>query len=348
MAEMSVFDNKQKMKKILSTLLVLTLASTFACTQQQESITFETSRPDGAEIFLGIDAAPENRDQIWIDLNANGSKDEGEGVTTFYYDNITSPAQDAITENSLGAYIISAQKITIYGPVMTFTCRSSGISAIDLSRVPSLKTLVCHHNQIKSLDLSCTPLLDTLNCEGNWISDIDLSPIPDLTYLNVSYNKLNKLDLSHSKKLSTLRCRETGLTVLDLSKNEALTSLYLINNGIDQLDLSHNPALSKLICMNEKIQSLDLRHNKSLVSFHCYNCPLTDLGIASEGGLLTLFIPHNMLEQKNLEKLFEQLPATPGILCVEGNPGAPTADRTIVISKGWGELTKKELDFSEF
>lgn len=336
------------MKKTLSALLAFVLTSSIACTRQHhESITFETSRPIGVKLTLGIDADTQDRDKIWIDLNANGTKDEGEGVTAFYYDNMNIPAQANTSEKVFGEYVISSQKITIHGPVKTFTCRSSGISSIDLSRAPSLRTLFCHHNQIKKLDLSHNTLLDTLDCEGNWISDIDLSSLSALTFLNVTYNKLNQLVLSHNPKLTTLECRETGLTELNLSQNKALTSLTLLDNGLIRLDLSQNTALSKLVCINEKIQSLDLRHNKALSYFRCHNCLLTELDISPESALSHLFIPNNILEQGMLEKLFGQLPASPGILCIEGNPGAPTADRTTVIAKGWAELTKEQLAISE-
>lgn len=336
------------MKKTLSALLAFVLSATIACTRQMhESITFETSRPDGAELFLGIDADLEDRDQIWIDLNANGTRDEDEGVTAFYHSDTDIPTDGTVPEKVIGEYVVSAQKITIHGPVKTFVCTSSAITDIDLSEAPSLRTLICQHNQIKTLDLSSNILLDTLDCEGNWLSDIDLAPAPDLTFLNVTYNKLKSLDLSHSTKLSTLICGETELTDLDLTKNEALTSLTLIGNGLTRLDLSHNPALSRLICMKEKIQSLDLRHNKALNYLRCHDCPLANLDITPESALSHLFIPNNILEQGMLEKLFGQLPASPGILCIEGNPGAPTADRTTVIAKGWAELTKEQLAISE-
>ena len=336
------------MKKTLSILSAFALISSIACTQQRhETITFETSRPDGAELFLGIDADVQDRDQIWIDLNDNGTKDQGEEVTAFYHDNTMASTEGKASEKVFGEYVVSAQKITIHGPVKTFVCTSSAITDIDLSQAPSLRTLSCQHNQIKTLDLSTNILLDTLDCEGNRLSDIDLSPIPALTVLNVTGNKLKNLDLGHSTKLSTLRCGGTELTDLDLSKNEELSTLILTGNGLTRLDLSRNPALSKLICIGEKIGSLDLRHNKALSYLRCHYCPLTSLDISPELSISHLFVSDNALGQDELEKLFGSLPGTPGILCVDGNPGTHSADRTSIVAKGWAELTKEQLISSE-
>lgn len=334
------------MKKYLSALGAFVLTSITACTQKpHESITIETSRSDGSVLFLGIDS--EDRDQIWIDLNANDTKDEGEELITFYNGTTTNAEVGKENEKVLGEYVVAAQKITIHGPVTTFVCTSAGITEIDLSKALSLRTLVCQYNQIKNLDLSANTRLDTLDCEGNWLSDIDLTPIHGLTFLNISYNKFKNLDLTYNTKLSTLQCSETDLTELDLSKNKALTTLTVIGNELTRLDLGHNPALTKLICMREKIQSLDLRANKTLNYLRCDGCPLTSLELSPEAPISYLFIPDNTLGQEALNKLFGLLSDNPGILCIEGNPGANTADRTIIISKGWAELTKEEFAFSE-
>lgn len=51
--------------------------------EKEPKITFTTTKNSGETITLLIDAADEDKKDVWIDLNNNGKRDEGEEVTNF-------------------------------------------------------------------------------------------------------------------------------------------------------------------------------------------------------------------------------------------------------------------------
>jgi len=96
-------------------------------------MTFTTAKAIGAKVELLIDAEEADRANVWIDLNNNGVKDDGEAVTKF---------------GSMGEYTLGSQTVTIYGKVTKLDCIKNQITSLDVSKNSNLKFLACYENKI--------------------------------------------------------------------------------------------------------------------------------------------------------------------------------------------------------
>ena len=183
------------------------------------SITFTTTKKliKGQKIKLTIDAAPADRADVWIDLNNNDIKDNGEEVTTF-----NSPVQ----------YPLRGKTVTIYGKVTLLDCSANLLSLLDVTNNSALKELNCGDNKLAVLDLSKNNILTELIC-GN--------------------NDLEELDVTNNAALTELWCNKNELTTLNVSNNTALTQLFCHENQLTSLNVSHNTALRNLTCYSNKI-----------------------------------------------------------------------------------------------
>lgn len=126
---------------------------------------------------------------------------------------------------------------------------SSGIrslSAIDITKLPSLLYLDVKNNKLTSLDTSRNPQLAQLIVNGNKITSLDLSANGNLRELDAARNKLATLDLSANKLLTSLAVGDNSLHSLNLSANTALEYLSFASNYITDIDLSANTALRTL------------------------------------------------------------------------------------------------------
>ncbi len=148
------------------------------------------------EIKLRVNANDEDKEDIWIDLNANGKKDTNEKVTVFD------------TDNSV-TYTKTAETIAIYGKVTDLFCFDNELTNLDVSKNTSLQDLSCVSNQLPNLDVSENTKLRRLFC---------------------GKNPLTNLDVSNNTKLEMLRCFENELTSLDVSNNTKLRDLDCANN----------------------------------------------------------------------------------------------------------------------
>ena len=121
-----------------------------------------TAKNVGMAINLSIDAAEADRPDVWIDLNNNALKDEGEAVTKF---------------GSHEPYIMGAQTITVYGKVKTLNCHSNQLTFLDVSNNTALEFLACHSNQLISLNVGKNIALGYLCCYQNKISGSNMTEL---------------------------------------------------------------------------------------------------------------------------------------------------------------------------
>ena len=185
-------------------------------------IMITTSKARGETISLGISVDQVNWSNVWIDLNNNGVKDEGERVTKF----------------TLGdQYTIQSQTFSIYGIVTSLSCSNNKITSLDISGNTSLTSLYCNDNELTTLDVSdCT----------------------ELRYLYCSNNQLTSLDVSNDTALVILDCYNTSLTSLDLSGNTAFEYLTCYNTPLTSIDVSGCTKLKTLLCYDSQLTSLDI------------------------------------------------------------------------------------------
>ncbi len=204
------------------------------------TITMTTSKAIGESITLAVDAAMEDRPNVWIDLNNNGLKDEGEEITSFL----------AGVGGTLGS-----QTVTIYGKVTSLYCEGQRLTALNVTRNTELTSLDCNGNDLTALDVSNNTELTKLYCNSNKLNSLDLSNNIELTELNCWSNRLTTLDVSKNTKLTLLLCPENRLTELDVSQNTKLVKLLCSGNQLVGLDVSANIELDELWCARNQISS---------------------------------------------------------------------------------------------
>jgi hypothetical protein len=189
---------------------------------------------------------------------------------------------EGITVEKLWLYGAQGAEITLSLPslrLFTLSCSHSGLTDLDLSRVPNLTGLFCHKNQLTNLDLSHVPNLTKLVCWGNLLQEIDLSQVPNLIELGCGENHFKKLDLSHTPNLTELRCYSNHIEELDLSHVPSLVKLAVDINPLTELDLSHVPNLAELSCRYIHLRELNLSHVPNLTRLNAGENDLTELDI---------------------------------------------------------------------
>lgn len=151
-----------------------------------------TNTPIGESIRMRMGAADEYKSDVWIDLNNNGIRDNGEDPIEF----------GTVDKN----YTIESQTITIHG---------------NLSR------LEITNSKLTDVDISSNPFYETINFSANELTNIDLSYNTNLKMINVHTNPLTKLDVTNNIKLEQLYAQTTQLSSLDVSNNPELRYLNL-------------------------------------------------------------------------------------------------------------------------
>ena len=129
-----------------------------------DKITFVTEKSVGETIRIALYAAAENQADVWIDLNNNGIKDEGE-TPDFPYS----------VSTGLTNYVIGAQTITVYGNVYRLDCYSNNrISALEPAS-SSLTHLFCHNNSIREANMTTlmNSLFDRKSISGGTLVIVD-------------------------------------------------------------------------------------------------------------------------------------------------------------------------------
>jgi hypothetical protein len=255
----------------------------------------------GETIELIINADEADRADVWIDLNNNGKKDAGEAVTHFGNEYSTR------TEFTLGA-----QTISIYGKVTELHCYDNRLTALDVSKNPSLTVLDCGDNHLTELDVSNNSRLAELWCEDNRLTSLDVSNNPKLVELWCEGNQLAVLDLSNNPKLIGLYCFWNQLTALDVSNNPKLTELYCWDNHLTTLDVSNNPKLTELYCWDNHLTTLDVSNNPKLTELECSFNQLTALNLSNNSELNELSCHENKIAGKKMTALVSSLPDRTG------------------------------------
>lgn len=239
---------------------------------------------------LTIDAAEADREKVWIDLDGDGIKGEGEDV--------------AFGEK--GSYTSGPDGyVTVYGPVTVFDSDyGCSIDEIDLSCARYLVTLNLQINKLEEIDLSQCSRLEDLNVSNNSnLLSVDLSNMPRLKKLSLSATGVETLDLSNCPELEDVACINTPvksmefgdiskvkklniwnnveLKSIDISGLKELTFLNVSQNGMTSLDVSANTALETLSMGGSdygRYTSLDLTTNTNLVELYVGRNAFPDAG----------------------------------------------------------------------
>lgn len=251
--------------------LIKNIAITQEAAENQEyTISFTTLKTEGQSIRLVINALPEDRGGVWIDLNNNGIEDADEAVTSF---------------DNYADYIITAQTITIHGKVTVLNCANNIITSLDVSNNTALKKMWCYENQLTELDVSRNTALTYLSCNLNQLAALDVSNNIAIDSLYCRNNQLVNIDVTKNTALKDFWCADNRLTALDVSKNPDLMTLVCRNNQLTALNLDNNTALTRLDCNNNLLTTLNLNNNTELSMLYCFNNQLTALNVSDKPNL---------------------------------------------------------------
>lgn len=298
------------------------MADTPSHTHTSSEITFTTTLPQGEEIELMVNVLSEGDLQnVWIDLNANGVRDDDEEITTF---------------GDKGYYRVDAATITVHGPIIFFasTNAQNQITSIDTRKNPYLKYLDVQDAPITSIDVSKNLKLQRLNLHGTEISSLDVSNNQKLESLNLIGTSLSTIDITKNERLDALDLSLTNISSIDISKNKYIRSLHLGQTQVGRLDtgnnpflrslnLSHTPIASLRIEKNLSLKNLDVRgtnisaldvwNNIHLERLDLHGTPITSLDLSKNIFLNFLNVEHTSqlsLEEKN--KIITSLPDRKG------------------------------------
>ena len=147
---------------------------------------------------LYIEAAEADRSEIWVDLNSNGTKDDGEAVTKF---------GQKYTDRNVFA-LGTSKTIILYGKVTVLLCQDSELAKLDVSKNTSLKELSCLGNRLTELDVSKNIALEKLNCFSNLLTALNLSANLDIKNIQVYNNSISAANMT--QLISSLPARTTA------------------------------------------------------------------------------------------------------------------------------------------
>ncbi|MFK8266248.1 hypothetical protein [Capnocytophaga cynodegmi] len=237
-------------------------------------MTFTTTKAIGEKIKLAI-VAGEDPNNVWLDLNNNGLRDEGEGMREGEYLVQSEGGSDVYVEGESSiywdyyqsfpagyAYKLKSQTVTIYGKVTHINFLNSRdwgdprsyVTYVDIRNTTFLENYAI---ELTSLKVNKNKALKYLRCAFTGISELDLSGMTELIVLDCSENKLTSLDVSNLTNLKLLRCAKNQLTSLDTSKLN-LKVLNCRENQLTSLDLRNSKELYQLYCDNNQLASLDI------------------------------------------------------------------------------------------
>lgn len=254
---------------------------------------------------FSVEADPAERDNVWIDLNGNGTLDEGEKIETF---------------GSTGANVAKAttNQLIIYGHITSLTV-SYGQVKYYWGGSDNVNT------EIKHLNFSGTGITACISALYPKLETLLLADNPMLLLINTK----NLPFLSNPAGLKVLDLGNSGSIIrqmnmaYDMPPFSQMTGLTYLNiQGWDwtseQVDLSKMTKLERLIASGNKLETIDLSGAKSLKYIELIG---------------------NQLTAETIDKLLSDLPdrtdKSPGQLFIADNPGSGSGKYSIARSKNW-------------
>ncbi len=223
---------------------------------------------------------PADEKNVWIDLNDNGKKDDGEKVTNF---------------EMYVTYTKIAKTVTLYGNITELGCSNNNLTSINVSPNTKLEKLYCSKNKLTSLDVKNSTNLKVLWCDQNQLTSLDVKNNTKLERLWCDENQLTSLDLKNNAELEELGCYKNQLTSLDVKNSTNLKILLCDKNQLTSLDVKNNTKLEKLRCSENQLTSLDVKNNTKLEQLSCSENQLTSLNTKSNTKLIRLLCSENQL-----------------------------------------------------
>ena len=258
-------------------------------------------------LAFSVEADPAERDNIWIDLNGNGTLDEGEKIENF----------------GTAANLVYPQtsQLFIYGHITSLTVSYGNVS----SYYGAAEKEESANRELKHLNLSGTGVMMCLSALFPKLETLLLADNPTLFLLDneelpLLYNPagLKVLDLGNSG--SMIREMKYKYDVPRFGLMTGLTYLNIQGWGwtSKQVDLSKMTKLERLIASGNNLETIDL---------------------SGARGLKYIELIDNQLTAETINKLLSDLPdrtgKSPGQLFIADNPGSGSGKYSIARSKNW-------------
>lgn len=183
-------------------------------------------------------------DGCWIDLNANGVKDDGEALS----------AEEGSRQNIT---LAQERNLTLYGKkIIEFRVdEQMDITSIDASKCTSLELIWVVKNDLSEVKLPINEVLENIDfseCKlsGEW----DFSPYTHLEEIFIPSNKISAIKLGNLPLLRVLSIGENKISAIDLSGCPSLKEFYCPNNKISSLDCSMLSNLEILSVFHNQIK----------------------------------------------------------------------------------------------
>lgn len=259
-------------------------------------------------LAFSVEAEPAERDKVWIDLNGNGTMEEGEKITNF---------------GSTSANLVYPQtpNLCIYGHITSLTITRGTVSSYfgaaesEKSANMELKHLNLSGSGVMVCLSALLPKLETLLLGDNpmlFILDNEKTPFLQNPSL------LKVLDLGNSG--SVIRQAKYNYDVPRFELMTGLTYLNIQGWGwpSEQVDLSKMTKLERLVASGNNLETIDL---------------------SSAKGIKYIELIGNKLTKEAVNKLIADLPdrtgKSPGQLFIAENPGSGAGKYAIAKSKNW-------------
>lgn len=259
-------------------------------------------------LAFSVEAEPAEQDKVWIDLNGNGTMDEGEKITVF---------------GSTSANLVYPQtpNLCIYGHITSLTISYGEVSSYS-GAAESEKSA---NMDLKHLNLSGTGVMMCLSGLFPYLETLLLGDNPMLFILDNE-------DLPFLRQPSLLRVLDLGNSgavireakyAYDVPRFELMTGLTYLNiQGwgwtSEQVDLSKMTKLERLVASGNNLTSIDLSGAKDIKYIELIG---------------------NQLTAEAVNKLIAGLPdrtgKSPGQLFIAENPGSGAGKYSIAKSKNW-------------
>ncbi len=298
----------KKLPQILTTSMLL-LLSTCICFAQEDlppapadgySLSFRPEAAGRGFFALAQTHATFSTQTPWIDLNHDGTYQEGEECQQF---------------NNVNEFTFATDQVyTIYGDIRSFYYYSKfddpsvSITELDVTNLPNLDYLSCNHTKVSKLLLQNCPLLEHVVFTNANLNEIDLSNNPKLIFLALYNNQLKELDIRSCTRISVLYFNGNQIKTIDTSNNTRLSTIKANDNQLSAFDLSSNDQLREFECANNQLNEIDLSHNPILERVRVQGNKLKTLQIAGKEKLKDLRIYQNQFSAEEMQQVVDQLP----------------------------------------
>jgi hypothetical protein len=170
--------------------------------------------------------------------------------------------EGALAQKDPGLYVLESVdgSVVIRGDVIYLDCSENLLTALDVTKCPTLTDLICSQNRLTSLNITQNALMSRLDCSENQLTTLDLSRSGNLKSLRCSLNQLVALDLTACPNLDYFVCFVNRIKNEQMDKMIASLPNLAANHKTSELRVFDNSKnLEQNICTTEQVAAAKKR-----------------------------------------------------------------------------------------